>query len=96
MGQASELSLLRRTDGGLRCNGKGDIKKETPLEKGNEHSTERERERERERELKLIVKRSTLTFNEQPILGLAQERIYIEFVSLLFMLVALVLLSSSL
>ena len=69
MGQASELSLLRRTDGGLRCNGKGDIKKETPLEKGNEHSTERERERERE--LKLIVKRSTLTFNEQPILGLA-------------------------
>ena len=67
MGQASELSLLRRTDGGLRCNGKGDIKKETPLEKGNEHSTERERERE----LKLIVKRSTLTFNEQPILGLA-------------------------
>ena len=69
MGQASELSLLRRTDGGLRCNGKGDIKKETPLEKGNEHSTQRERERERE--LKLIVKRSTLTFNEQPILGLA-------------------------
>ena len=67
MGQASELSILRRTDGGLRCNGKGDIKKETPLEKGNEHSTERERERE----LKLIVKRSTLTFNEQPILGLA-------------------------
>ena len=50
MGQASELSLLRRTDGGLRCNGKGDIKKETPLEKGNEHSTDRERERERERE----------------------------------------------
>ena len=50
MGQASELSLLRRTNGGLRCNGKGDIKKETPLEKGNEHSTERERERERERE----------------------------------------------
>ena len=69
MGQASELSLLRRTNGGLRCNGKGDIKKETPLEKGNEHSIERERERERE--LKLIVKRSTLTFNEQPILGLA-------------------------
>ena len=64
--------------------------------KKGEHSTQRERERERERELKFTVKESALTINDQPLLEPARGRIYIEFVSLSFILTALVLLSSTL
>ena len=65
-------------------------KERNPSRKRGEHSTNGERE------LKFTVKESTLTINDQPLLGLARGRIYIEFVSLLFILTALVLLSSNL
>ena len=72
----------------------GLFKEMNPSRKMDEHSTHTERERERE--LKFTVKGSALTFNEEPLLGPARGRIYIKFVSPSFMLIALVLLSSSL
>ena len=72
-------------------------KERNPSRKRGEHSTKREREREREKKkLKFTVKESALTINDQPLLGPARGRIYIEFVSLSFILTALVLLSSNL
>ena len=50
-GTSIQIIPLRRTDGGLRCNGKDYIRKGTCLEKMmNILQTGRERERERERE----------------------------------------------
>jgi len=49
-----------------------------------------------ERKLKLIVKGLSLTFNEQPIFGPAQGRLYAKFVSLMFILIVLGQLFSSL
>ena len=46
-GTSIRIILLRLTDGGLRCNGKGYIRKGTPLEKGV-NILQRERERDRE------------------------------------------------
>ena len=54
-----------------------------------------ERKRKRKK-LKLVVIRSALTFNEQPILRLARGNTYLEFVSLSLKLFTLVLLSTSL
>ena len=54
-----------------------------------------ERKRRRKK-LKLVVIRSTLTFNEQLILELAQGNTYLEFMSLSLKLFTLVLLSISL
>ena len=54
-----------------------------------------ERKRRRKK-LKLVVIRSALTFNEQPILRLARGNTYLEFVSLALKLFTLVLLSTSL
>ena len=70
----------------------GLYKERNPFRKGDEHSTEKERERK----LTLTVKRSTLIVNEQSLPEPAQGRIYTKFVCLLFMIIALVLLSSSL
>ena len=70
----------------------GLYKERNPTRKEEEHSTEKERERK----LTLTIKGSTLTFNEQSILRPARGRIYTKFVSLLFMIIALILLSSSL
>lgn len=61
--------------------------------KGDAHLTQ---EKESERKLKLIVKRLALTFNEQRILGLAQGRLYAKFVPLVFILIVLAQLFSSL
>ena len=94
-GTSIRIIPLRLTDEGLKCNGKGYIRKGTPLEK-RVSILHRERERERERELKFTVKESALTINDQPLLEPARGRIYIEFVSLSFILTALVLLSSTL
>ena len=90
-GTSIQIIPLRRTYGGLRCNEKGYIRKGTPLEKGMNTLTT-----ERKRELKFTIKESTLTVTDQPLLGSAQGRIYTKFVSVLFILNVLVLLSSNL
>ena len=90
-GTSIQIIPLRHIDGGLRCNEKGYIRKGTPLEKGmNILKTERKRE------LKFTIKEYALTITDQPLLGLARGRIYTKFVSLSFILNALVLLSSNL
>ena len=70
----------------------GLYKERNPFRKGDEHSTEKERERK----LTLTIKRSTLIVNEQSLPEPAQGRIYTKFVSVLFILNVLVLLSSNL
>ena len=66
-GTSISIVPLRRTDGGLRCNRKGYIRKGTPLEKGrNIPQTKRERDREK---LKLMVQELVLIFNEQSLRG---------------------------
>ena len=71
---------------------KGLYKERNPSRKWDGQFTNEKRERNKD----LTVKISVLTVNEQSILKPARGRIYTEFVLFLFMLIALVLLSSSL
>ena len=43
-GTSIQITPLRCIDGGLRCNGRGYIRKGIPLKKRDDHSTEKERE----------------------------------------------------
>ena len=74
------------------------IRKETPPERGDEHSSrkKRERERERERAKDHSVKISPLLINERSILGPTLGRVYTELLLFSFILTALVLLVLSL
>ena len=63
------MDSLRRTNGGLRCNIIGYIRKKIPLEKGDEHSI-REKEREKMYE---IVEISVFTVIRNPSLDLPED-----------------------
>ena len=67
-GKSIQITPLRRTDGGLRCNGMDYIKKGTPQKEGINILQEK---RQRERAQHHSVNTSLLFINEKPILELA-------------------------
>ena len=65
-GTSIQMVSLKRTDGGLRYN-EGLYKERNPTKIGDAHLTQQNRERKRK--LNLIVKVSTVIFNEQLVRG---------------------------
>ena len=92
-GISVQINPMRCTDGGLRCKGRGYIRKGTPQKRGmnilQEENTKRESKGSN-------CKTSPLRVNEKPVLELGRGRIYAELEFLSFILITLVVLVLSL